>query len=384
MNNLPPTPSNPAQAIPNNPFYVECSDTPYLEGPYSPILVGCGLKVCGDYLVSIAGEVPVPVQCLAGKGSLITALGPETPATLLAGESGQFLTVDLNEPAGLKWVWPPNTEGCVPCSAFTAKGDILVGESPNTPTALPVGTNGQYLTVNSNTSTGVEWADFPYEEFTQKGQLLISCSADCALAVSGSHGDILCYNIASDTGWTPVKGCDVFVPQSGFERGVIVVGCDQNQSGKLPPGPDGNVLVTDSTCALGVKWKDFGQNAKQTNGMTFCTAGEAVAQPVSQLSAASFPANCQVFVSMTGAWNGCGERRNGFLYMRQGDHCSCPMGYNNGSNNQDDKSTTFFNLTYIIPSWCAAFACPLLLIVDNRSGGTTEFQVQTSAFILKS
>ena len=40
---------------------------------------------------------------------------------------------------------------------YTAKGVALIGSGVSTPTALTVGTNGQLLTANSATATGLEW-----------------------------------------------------------------------------------------------------------------------------------------------------------------------------------------------------------------------------------
>lgn len=47
----------------------------------------------------------------------------------------------------------------IPASAFTAKGDLLVGTGSGTYDDLTVGgTNGHVLTVDSSTSTGLKWA----------------------------------------------------------------------------------------------------------------------------------------------------------------------------------------------------------------------------------
>ena len=43
-------------------------------------------------------------------------------------------------------------------SYLNAKGDLISASADNTPSLLPVGTNGQILTANSATSSGLEWA----------------------------------------------------------------------------------------------------------------------------------------------------------------------------------------------------------------------------------
>lgn len=43
-------------------------------------------------------------------------------------------------------------------NAIDAKGDLLVGTADNTVGRLAVGTNGQYLSADSSTATGVKWS----------------------------------------------------------------------------------------------------------------------------------------------------------------------------------------------------------------------------------
>lgn len=51
----------------------------------------------------------------------------------------------------------PSTEGGIQPTIFDAKADILTATAADTPARLAVGTNGQVLSANSSTSTGLEW-----------------------------------------------------------------------------------------------------------------------------------------------------------------------------------------------------------------------------------
>jgi hypothetical protein len=65
-------------------------------------------------------------------------------------------------------VAPTTPSACgIPCACVTGKGAIIVGSAPNTPTALPVGTNCQILVANSNCAQGLSWAFPPGVNYQQ-------------------------------------------------------------------------------------------------------------------------------------------------------------------------------------------------------------------------
>lgn len=65
-------------------------------------------------------------------------------------------------------------DGKVDESAFTTKGDILVGTAASTLAAVGVGTNGQVLTADSGEASGLKWASIPGGEVRAKESITLS------------------------------------------------------------------------------------------------------------------------------------------------------------------------------------------------------------------
>jgi hypothetical protein len=101
-----------------------------------------------------AAVAAIPKACLTGKGALVSATGASIPAPLAVGTDGQVLTANSASATGLSWASSPTG---IPCSCITAKGTLISGPSANTPTALPVGTDGQILIADSTTALGLRW-----------------------------------------------------------------------------------------------------------------------------------------------------------------------------------------------------------------------------------
>ncbi len=106
------------------------------------------------YDIAIAA---IPKSCITGKGALITGIAASTPVALPVGTDGQVLVACSTALSGLCWSTVSPAVAAIPCACITAKGDIIVGSGPNTPVALPVGTNGQVLLACSTAANGVCW-----------------------------------------------------------------------------------------------------------------------------------------------------------------------------------------------------------------------------------
>jgi hypothetical protein len=128
-----------------------------------PGAVCCNLvkSVCLDVKGRVTAVTTYPANPVlwcdfTGQGSILAGTSPAGTFTALPlGTAGQVLSVCTTAPSGLAWI----TKADIPCSSFTAKGQLLVGcTTAATYAALPPGTNGQVLTACSTCPTGLYWA----------------------------------------------------------------------------------------------------------------------------------------------------------------------------------------------------------------------------------
>ncbi len=133
-----------------------------LGGANVLIGAGAGDLVTTGFNNTIIGDVGGSTSLV---GNLILAAGTTikfqannsgawSPDGTNYGTVGQVLTSQGTVAAP---TWNTLSLACVPCAAYTAVGDILVGTGAATYSALPLGTSGQALVVDTACASGVKW-----------------------------------------------------------------------------------------------------------------------------------------------------------------------------------------------------------------------------------
>jgi hypothetical protein len=146
---------------------------------------------------------------------------------------------------------------------FDAKGDILVATAADTPGKLTVGTNGQVLTADSSTATGLAYTTpisaSSTTTFTNKTVSLTNNTVSGTLAEFNTalSGD----DFVSLTGTETLTNKTLTSPvlttptiSTVDAKGDLLAGTADNTIARLAVGANDTVLTADSTAATGLKW----------------------------------------------------------------------------------------------------------------------------------
>lgn len=105
-------------------------------------------------------ETPDDTDLVKDGAAAIRTLGSAIDTSLVdlkGGTTGQVLSKASNTDMDFTWV-AQDDSNAIQNAIVDAKGDLISATAADTPARLAVGTNGQVLTADSTTATGLKWA----------------------------------------------------------------------------------------------------------------------------------------------------------------------------------------------------------------------------------
>lgn len=105
-------------------------------------------------------DIPQSTDLVKDGATAIAALGQDIDSALVdlkGGTTGQVLAKASGTDLDFSWV-AQDDSNAIQNAIVDAKGDLISATGADTPARLAVGTNGQVLTADSTTATGLKWA----------------------------------------------------------------------------------------------------------------------------------------------------------------------------------------------------------------------------------
>jgi len=137
-------------------------------------------------------DIPQSTDLVKDGATAIAALGQDIDTALVdlkGGTTGQVLAKASGTDLDFSWV-AQDDSNAIQNTQLTAKGALISAFSSATPATVTVGTNGQVLTADSTTATGLAWATPTSGSMTSIASGSLSTGTVTLNSISGSYKDL--------------------------------------------------------------------------------------------------------------------------------------------------------------------------------------------------